>query len=547
MNESTDILCEPPNKRPCSEFDSPNMNLVKTGKEMAISNSVDVEVQIFNDPVHGFIEVHPLLVEIIHTPQFERLKDIKQLGVCYWVFPGASHNRFEHCLGTAHLCGKLINTLRDLHQNEIEITEKESLCVKVAGLCHDLGHGPFSHFFDDFYIRRAKPGCKWKHEQASCDLFELLIDSNPSVARKLKEYDLGREEIDFIKELIQGKHPQKDTVERICPITGKPKWFLFEIVSNKRTGIDCDKFDYFARDCANVGVTSNFDYRRYFQNVRILPIDHQLQICVREKEVFNLYELFHTRWSLHHRVYQHKTQAPIQDLLLEAFLKVDKTLRISEAITDMKRFTVLTDSVMYDILRNESKEPNIIEAQELLQRIQRRELYKFCGQTQPGSENGSLSEGEIANELASISKKLASTLKRDLKVLTPEQVFVSIVNIHFGMKCNDPVDAVIFYNKSYQPLRVRKEQVSRILPQKFHEKYVRVYAKSREDSETIQLCFEAWCRQHGYPVPHMLQGDRSGYFSPAFKQNQSAINGGPSHDHVLPKGPRSLQKDFENC
>ena len=91
MKESTDILSEPPIKRPCSEFDSPNMNMVKTGKQIA--NSSDVKVQIFNDPVHGFIEVHPLLVEIIHTPQFERLKDIKQLGVCYWVFPGASHNR----------------------------------------------------------------------------------------------------------------------------------------------------------------------------------------------------------------------------------------------------------------------------------------------------------------------------------------------------------------------------------------------------------------------------------------------------------------------
>ncbi len=337
---------------------------------------------------------------------------------------------------------------------------------------------------------------------------------------------------------FSGKNPEKDTVTRICALTGEPKWFLYEIVSNKRTGIDCDKFDYFARDCANVGVSSNFDYRRYFQNVRILPIDHQLQICVREKEVFNLYELFHTRWSLHHRVYQHKTQAPIQDLLLEAFLKVDKILRISEAITDMKRFTVLTDSVMYDILRNESGDPNIVEAQELLQRIQRRELYKFCGQTQPGSETECPSESEIANELASISKG----------ALKAEQIFVSIVNIHFGMKDKDPVDGVVFYNKSYQPLRVRKEQVSQILPQKFHERYVRVFAKSREDSELIQRCFEAWCSQNRYPVPHMLEGDCTGYFSPAFKLNQGLKNGEVSLAQGAYKGrPRALESEFEKC
>jgi HD superfamily phosphohydrolase len=329
--------------------------------------------------------------------------------------------------------------------------------------------------------------------------------------------------------LILGKDPEKDTVTRICPWTGKPKWFLYEIVSNKRTGIDCDKFDYFARDCANVGVTSNFDYRRYFENVRILPIDDRLQICVREKEVFNLYELFHTRWSLHHRVYQHKTQAPIHDLLLKAFLKVDKILRISESVTDMKRYTVLTDSIMYDILRNESGDPRMLKAQELLLKIQRRELYKFCGQTQPGSETDFPSESEIVDELASISEG-------DLEA---EKIFVSIVNIHFGMEHKDPVDAVVFYNKSYQPLEVRKDQVSQILPQRFHERYVRVYAKSREDSVTIQRCFEAWCSNKGYPVPHMLHGDCTGYFSPAFKLNQGSKNG------AVTATPRSLKGEFE--
>ena len=315
--------------------------------------------------------------------------------------------------------------------------------------------------------------------------------------------------------LILGKDPEKDTVTRICSWTGKPKWFLYEIVSNKRTGIDCDKFDYFARDCANVGVTSNFDYRRYFENVRILPIDDRLQICVREKEMFNLYELFHTRWSLHHRVYKHKTQAPIEDLLLKAFLKVDKILRISESVTDMKRYTVLTDSIMYDILRNESGNSGMLEAQELLLKIQRRELYKFCGQTQPGSETDFPSESEIVDELASISEG----------ALKAEQIFVSIVNIHFGMKHKDPVDAVVFYNKSYQPVKVHKDQVSQILPQKFHERYVRVYAKSRADSVTIQRCFKAWCSKKAYPAPYILEGDCAVYSSPVPKLIPGSKNG----------------------
>ena len=327
---------------------------------------------------------------------------------------------------------------------------------------------------------------------------------------------------------------------RICPLKKIPKWFLYEIVSNKRSGIDCDKFDYFARDCANVGVSSNFDCRRYFQNVRILPVDGQLQLCVRDKEVFNLYELFHTRWSLHHRVYKHKTQAPIEDLLLKAFLKVDEVLHISESIEDMERYTVLTDSIMYDILRNKSNDENVIAAQKLLKRIQRRDLYKFCGQTQPGSEM-TCEDGEIEGELASFSK---GTLKAD-------QVFVSIVDIHFGMKHKDPVDAVFFYTKSHQPMKLRKEQVSQTLPQKFHEQYVRVYAKSHKDSKLVQQCFEKWCLRNKFPVPHMLEGDRTGYFLPdqgstsvadPIVQNASRGAGQSSGIHV-----RDLGSDFDKC
>ncbi|XP_046842295.1 deoxynucleoside triphosphate triphosphohydrolase SAMHD1-like [Xenia sp. Carnegie-2017] len=487
--------------------------------------------QLFNDPIHGFVEFHPLLVNIIHTAQFQRLKDIKQLGICYWVFPGASHNRFEHCLGTSYLCGKLIDTLQELHRGEIEITDKECLCIKVAGLCHDLGHGPFSHFFDGVYLPQVKPYLKWEHESASCDLLDHMLHSNPDLSDCFMKYSLYEEDINFIKELIMGKDPDKEDVTRICDLTRKPKWFLYEIVSNKRNGIDCDKFDYFSRDCANVGVKSNFDHRRYFQNVRIMSIDDQLQICVRDKEVFNLYELFHTRWSLHHRVYQHKTHAPIEDLLARAFYKVDKIMKISESVNDMKRYTVLTDSILYDILRNDSEEPGFREAQELIRCIQERKIYKFCGQTQPPSGSECPSKHEIALELIKISDE----------ELRMEGIFVSIVDFNFGMKDKDPIDAVTFYNKSHKPVRVGKEHVSQMLPQNFHERFVRVYAKQPENAQLLQRCFKAWCSRRKYPVPLGLEGTSNGYFSPAFKSNPSSRDGSA----LLP--PRSLKSMFDKC
>ena len=298
--------------------------------------------------------------------------------------------------------------------------------------------------------------------------------------------------INHLLNFLQGIDPEADETKiPVCSKTKKRKWFLYEIVSNKRNGIDCDKFDYFARDCANVGVTSTFDYRRYFQNVRILDFDDQLQICVRDKEVFNLYELFHTRWSLHHRVYKHKTQAPIEDLVCQAFEIVDEELGIYNGIKDMARFTVLTDSIIYDILRNDK--PLMKGAKELLQRVQERKLYKFCGEAQPRTEENCPEEEEIVEQLIQISKE---SLKK-------EEIFVHIVNINFGMKKKNPVDNVVFFDKSNKAFKFCKEQVSQMLPQNFHERYVRVYAKSREDiiCQKIQKCFKKWCESRNYPNP----------------------------------------------
>uniref|UniRef100_A0A3Q3C9N3 HD/PDEase domain-containing protein n=1 Tax=Haplochromis burtoni TaxID=8153 RepID=A0A3Q3C9N3_HAPBU len=119
-----------------------------------------VLISVFNDPIHGHIELHPLLVKIIDTPQFHRLRNIKQLGGVYFVYPGASHNRFEHSIGVAYLAGELAKALK-VKQPELHISERDVLCVQIAGLCHDLGHGPFSHFFDGMFMPEAGDK-KWK-------------------------------------------------------------------------------------------------------------------------------------------------------------------------------------------------------------------------------------------------------------------------------------------------------------------------------------------------------------------------------------------------
>ena len=105
------------------------------------------------DPVHGHIELPKYLMRIINTRQFQRLRNLMQLGVSSYVFPTGTHKRFEHSIGTSYLALKVAKKLKK-KQPELGITERDVQCVAIAGLCHDLGHGPYSHLFDGPFLSK---------------------------------------------------------------------------------------------------------------------------------------------------------------------------------------------------------------------------------------------------------------------------------------------------------------------------------------------------------------------------------------------------------
>ena len=99
------------------------------------------------DGVHGYTSWGETELRIIDTPEFQRLRNIRQLGACHLVFPGGSHRRFEHSLGVAHLAEKFSTRLMHA-QPELGLTPSDVLLFKIAGLTHDLGHGPLGHGLD---------------------------------------------------------------------------------------------------------------------------------------------------------------------------------------------------------------------------------------------------------------------------------------------------------------------------------------------------------------------------------------------------------------
>ncbi|XP_030279062.1 deoxynucleoside triphosphate triphosphohydrolase SAMHD1-like [Sparus aurata] len=493
------------------------------------------EGKVFNDPIHGHLELHPLLIKIIDTPQFQRLRFIKQLGGAYFVYPGASHNRFEHSIGVAHLAGELARALRTqqsehfaeelgkqplnlveelaqklgIEQSELQITknditDEDILCVQIAGLCHDLGHGPFSHLYDGMFIKKQHPDKEWKHEKASIEMFDYLVEVN-GLKKEMEKWNLNlTNDVVFIKEMIDGPLDTKTAQDKGWSYKGrgKEKSFLYEIVSNKRNGIDVDKFDYFARDCHHLGMKNNFDYRRFFHFARVCEVDGDKQICVRDKEVSNIYNMFHTRYYLHKRAYQHKVKGIIETMITDAFLKADEHIEIkgsggrmftlSTAMDNMEAYTKLTDHVFEQILFSSSDD--LKEAREILERIISRDLYKFLGQKliEKPDKPDAVPEKEWEDEarrntelqLKAVKEAWEAGLAELNERLQPEDFEISVITLDYGKKDKNPVDYMHFYSKEKpdKAFKLPKEEVSQLLPKNFSETIVRIFCKKTDDT-----------------------------------------------------------------
>jgi HD superfamily phosphohydrolase len=130
---------------------------MKTLENFSISSQISTFAEMlenegirqYNDEVHGPIVLDNYVWEFVETPQFQRLRNLKQLGNCHFTFSNATHSRYEHSIGVAYLSNKFYNHL-------CEDDGADEKAVTLAGLCHDLGHGPFSHLFDRGVIRTLK-------------------------------------------------------------------------------------------------------------------------------------------------------------------------------------------------------------------------------------------------------------------------------------------------------------------------------------------------------------------------------------------------------
>ncbi|TFK53350.1 HD-domain/PDEase-like protein [Heliocybe sulcata] len=429
-------------------------------------------VRRFKDPVHDYIPFSALTSAFIDTRQFQRLRNIKQLGTSYYVWPGASHNRFEHCLGVAHLARLMVEHLQR-EQPELGITDRDVTCVELAGLCHDLGHGPWSHVWDAQFIPKAMPGTKWQHEDASEMMFDDLVEKN--------NIEYSEDDAAFVKALIAGD-PKR------CGGTEKP--FLFEIVANKRNGIDVDKCDYIARDSHAVGEKGNISLTRLIHSARV--IDNQ--ICYDIKDANQLYELCYTRFSLHKRIYSDKTGKAIDYMIVDALLAAEPYMKIAEQIFNPAKYVCLTDDLMSRI--EMSEEPELEEARAIFYRIRVRDLYTCVDfKNFEWAYLGLCREYITPQRIVEAAMKIAAsrTATDAISELSAKDVIVDVCPMHYGMKDKNPLDFIRFYSKSNPDIceNAGPGDMSQLMPEVFGEVLLRIYTKDQRFYGIVQAGYRA--------------------------------------------------------
>jgi HD superfamily phosphohydrolase len=231
--------------------------------------------KIINDPVYGFINIPgDFIFDLIEHPWFQRLRNIRQLGLTSFVYPGAVHSRFQHCLGALHL---MDNALRTLKSKGVEIKPEEEEAVLIAILLHDAGHGPFSHALETSIINGIS------HE----DLSLLMM-------KKLNETFNGK--LDLSIDIFNGTYPRK---------------FMHELIAGQ---IDMDRLDYLRRDSFFTGVIEgSVGSDRIIRMLNV--VDDSL--VIDEKGIYSLEKFLIARRLMYWQVYMHKTVLASENLLVK--------------------------------------------------------------------------------------------------------------------------------------------------------------------------------------------------------------------------------------
>ena len=262
------------------------------------------------DPIHDFIRLNKTEHQIIDTPVFQRLRRIKQLSGAHLTYPGAQHTRFEHSLGVLHIASMAASSLNSKGLMSTDNIEN----IRLAALLHDIGHGPFSHLFEEVLQRK-----KQSHEEIGK---QIILKSE-------------------IGDIISKSGYDKKLIHNLAVGQSKMQ-YLNEIVSG---ALSADMMDYLLRDGYFTGAEhAKIDHHRLTHSLDV----YKNKLALDSSALVNFETMMISRFQMFKAVYFHKTVRAGEVMLLEAMSLAGNELGLSSL--KMDEYVKLTDEVILDKL-----------------------------------------------------------------------------------------------------------------------------------------------------------------------------------------------------
>ena len=279
--------------------------------------------------------------ELIDSPFLQRLRRIHQLAGSYLVYPGATHTRFEHSIGAMHVAGQIAESLVRVSEMSEGLVQE----VRLAALLHDVGHGPFSHMYEEVLSGKGETS----HEDISqrviletsiCD----ILEKNGFSSKKMSEFAVGRQ---------RSKPP-----------------FMNEIIAG---GLSADMMDYLPRDSYFTGVEyGNVDAQRVIDSLHVA----NGHLVIDDAAIYAFEALLLARYEMFKAVYYHRTVRAAEIMLVRSMKLADGVLRLTD-LSDIESYLRLTDEVvLQSLLTLKPSSPGLREAKRLARDFRDRRLVK---------------------------------------------------------------------------------------------------------------------------------------------------------------------------
>ena len=317
------------------------------------------ETKVLKDPVHSYIHIHyEVIWNCLDSKEFQRLRRIRQLGGDFQVYPTAEHSRFSHSLGVYEIVRRMVTEVKSLC---VELTEYDKVCVMLAGLLHDVGHGPFSHAFENI--------TNHSHEEYTAKII------------------LGNTELNAILRAVSEKLPQD--IVSIIQHTHEND-ILNQIVSGQ---LDADRMDYLLRDSYFTATSyGQFDLERILRTMRVRKTNEGRKvIVVKYTGIHSVEDYIMARYQMYWQVYYHPVARSYEAVFIQLFNRLKDIFKVDkDYFEDMKvlipfleksevsveeYFKLDENSLLYCCALIQDKEDKI--AADLARRLQNRNLFEY--------------------------------------------------------------------------------------------------------------------------------------------------------------------------